>query len=137
MDQVIPKTTLGVTFGKTMKNIKDFFKLLDASIDQQSPTTLKAVVHHPDGFALCVNVQYHDDVDSAMLELARGGGDPILLELVINMWLAYDMGEGMLPEFCHGQILPRVTGLRPSVPEIVVPTLNLDGGGQKRKRDQM
>ena len=129
---------------RAMEEAEGFFLTLGARITQREMYSMRAVVCHPDGFATNVQVKYYrltdeEGGDEDMLEIVRCSGDPILFAILFRMFVDYGMGHGVVPApFYHGQMLPRLVRIQSSAPPFIeVPSLRLDGGGDKRKADEM
>ena len=121
---------------RAMEEVEGFMFAIGARIVKREVHCIRAAVNHPDGFDTDVSVNYHaNDEDADVLEFVRCG-DPILFEMICDMFVEFDMGRGVPPgDFYVGQILPRIymTSSPPPLDVLDMPTLRLDGGGVKRK----
>ena len=125
---------------QTIKEAMAFLCALPCQVEQRKGTSATARIDHPDGVWVVVTLKCHafskDTLDD-VLEWRRCGGDCKLYGLVWRLYHEF-LVSGACPTFFAGQLVPPAPPvLKPSpIPE-VMPTFFLDGGGEKRKLDEM
>lgn len=139
----LSSTTLFLKSGdpqQTIKEAVDFLCALPCRIEQRQSTSVKARLEHPDGSWVVVKLKCHafsKDTVGDVLEWRRYGGDCKLYGLVWRMYKDF-LANRACPSFCEGQLAPPAAPvLKPSPFPEFVPTFCLDGGGEKRKLDDM
>ncbi len=117
---------------RAMEEAEGFFGSLGAYVLERQGMSFTTAVNHPDllGRAMILSCRIGDE--GGVLELRRLSGDIILFELVHELFLRYDMGNGRQASFYKGQILPSTSSTCQPHPEDF-PEWHLEGSGQKQK----
>ena len=128
MDAQTPTSIMTMCANDSFDDLANFFTILGGNVVGRKPQSMTAMIRHPDGKEVFMEVSH----DHRSIEVIRQSGDRVLFDLIYKMLVAYDFGRGSLPFTYNGQLCPKVT-IKPALPEMLVPFLRLDLGGQKRK----
>ena len=125
---------------QAIKEAGDFLRALPCQIEQLKGTSLKARLDHPDGLWVVVKLKCHKFSKEAIgdvLEWRHYNGDCILYGLLWRMYKEFLVDGNVCPFFAGQLVTPATPVLKPSPFPEVVPTFFLDGGGEKRKIDDV
>ena len=121
---------------RVMEELEVVFGSIGASIVQREGMSCTASINHPDLFGREMILSCRIGDEGGVLELRRLSGDIILFELVHELFLRYNMGNGRQATFYNGQILPSTNSTCQPPPEDF-PEWHLEGSGLKRKMSKV
>ena len=119
---------------QALRAVGDFLRALGSEMERCADLAMTASIDHPDGVWTIIKIKCHTLPPTLgnVLEFRHHAGDHSLFSLVWRMCKNY-LSSGCLPRFFRGQVPPQAPRIHPApYPDGDVPTLCLDGGGEKR-----